>query len=323
MAVEDANKLAYLFEPLELARGPAGIPTQLVRMLGHIAAEGRVDISSISAVGIGATGPLDEIGLVNPTNLPFDRVPLIAPIHDVFPTHIVLKGDCTAAVLGEAIHGAGRTIPLNDLNMAYMNIGTGIGVGVLLDGCLIEGAHGNAGELGHLTVDTDGIKCGCGHYGCAEAYASGVGLAKNARLQLLNEDFKSLIYELALRKASLAKSSVTWSPTSPCEVLPYVDAEAVFIAAREGDRLGRKLVEQAIQALGLVLAAIGNAFNPELVTVGGNVGLSQANVLLPGVIEEMNKHIRVSAPEVVITKLGDRSVLYGALELARQVTQHG
>ena len=133
------------------------------------------------AVGIGVPGPLDPTaGIVEfSTNLGWRHLPLAALVSERFggvPT--VIEDDANSGALGEAIAGAGR----GSDPFAYLALGTGLGSGVIVAGQVVSGAHGAAGEVGHMAVhDRLGPHCNCGRYNCVEAWCSGIGLARRAR----------------------------------------------------------------------------------------------------------------------------------------------
>jgi glucokinase len=129
--------------------------------------------SEVEAIGLCSPGPVNaQAGIViNPPNLPGWRdVPLVWLAKEKFGLPVTLEKDCNAAGLAEALYGAGR----GHANVFYTGVGTGIGCGIILDGKIYRGAHGAAGEGGHVTIDYgSAILCGCGTPGCIEALASG------------------------------------------------------------------------------------------------------------------------------------------------------
>ncbi|MFQ6116729.1 MAG: ROK family protein, partial [Candidatus Bipolaricaulia bacterium] len=194
-----------------------GLGEQLVRLLRRALKE--AGIAGVAAIGIGAAGPLEEGAIkdsthIKPRKVPPEKaglplyIPLIEPLNEKFPVPIQVENDCTAAVLGEVYYGVGKEIEdKSRLHLVYVTISTGIGAGVWDGGRLLRGKDGNAAEVGHFFVKKDGLKCGCGSYGCAEAYCSGTGIAKNARMRLINEDLRpegdygSIILQLARERA--------------------------------------------------------------------------------------------------------------------------
>ena len=140
---------------------PSGVSQQIIDLI-H-----RLDVKP-EGIGIGAIGPINiETGEIRGTpNLPFDRIPIVRPLKDVFNVPVSMLNDCTVGVLGEWKHGAGKGYN----NLAYITLSTGLGGGVIVDGHILKGKDGNAAEIGHFTVDPDStLRCGCGCMGHWEA----------------------------------------------------------------------------------------------------------------------------------------------------------
>src|SRR5438270_570396 len=134
---------------------------------------GREKVRSIT---IAAPGPIDlkRGALVNPPNLPWQNVPLVAMMSRATGARVHLANDADMAGLGEFHHGAGR----GTRNMIYITWSTGVGGGLIVDGKLHRGAHGTAGEIGHTIIDPDGPLDNCGQRGCLEAFVSGTALQR-------------------------------------------------------------------------------------------------------------------------------------------------
>ncbi len=149
---------------------PEGLEVSLAQVWRAIGASLTPEVK---AIGVCSPGPLNsQSGIViNPPNLPGWRdVPLVRLAQEKFGLPVRLEKDCNAAGLAEALYGAGR----GHANVFYAGVGTGIGCGIILDGQIYRGAHGAAGEGGHVTIDYgSAILCGCGTPGCIEALASG------------------------------------------------------------------------------------------------------------------------------------------------------
>jgi glucokinase len=133
-----------------------------------------------------------------------------------------------------------------------MTIGTGIGGGLIINGRLYHGASDVAGEIGHVTIDQTGRRCGCGNYGCLEAYASGPAIAERAR-EALEFDEESILPSLVDNK------------------LADITAQTVYAAASKGDRVAREVVRDTARFLGTGIANLLNIFNPEVVVIAGGV----------------------------------------------------
>ena len=136
--------------------------------------------AQVSGIGICAPGPLDPTTgvILNPPNVPCWRnFPLAEEVRKVYRVPVRVDNDANAAALAEARWGAGRGYP----SVFYATIGTGIGTGIIFDGCIFHGRTGAAGEGGHVSIDYRGPLCNCGKPGCIEVYASGTAIGKRAR----------------------------------------------------------------------------------------------------------------------------------------------
>ena len=235
---------------------------------------GREKVRSIT---IAAPGPIDlKRGvLVNPPNLPWKNVPLAAMMSRATAAKVQLANDADMAALGEFHHGAGR----GTKNMIYITWSTGVGGGLIVDGRLHRGAHGTAGEVGHMIVDPDGPLDNCGQRGCLEALVSGRALATQ-----------------------------TGHPA----------AELFGLAAR-GDRGARTVVERAARYMGTALISLTNAFDPEIFVMGGGVSRSWKLVYPTMVETLRSSPFIKPArrPRLRRARLGDRAGQVGAVEWAR------
>jgi len=304
-----------------------GLARQLIRML-HTALEQLHD-PQLLAAGVVSAGRINGGGLLTPANIvaqgvtPIARsaplfLPLVEPLREAFHCPIELVNDCRGAVLGEVYDGLGKgVVDKNTLHLAYVTISTGFGVGAWDRGHLVLGKDGNAGELGHLVVRPGGLRCGCGNLGCVEAYASGAGVVRNAlaRLHTLGSETE--------RSARWAK--LIGAPETPDIVSPVPEAAQailtpamIFEAASRDDALAVSVVEDLVFAAGFAFAAIANAYDPEVISVGGGIALAHPD-LVPRIHAEMLRHLRVSPPEVLLTPLGSAAGERGALAIARDI----
>lgn len=301
VALSDANG-RILLKKSERTTGVTGldIVRQIVEM-GRSALDslGFTD-KNLKAVGVGSIGPLDlKKGLIaNPPNLRVGIIPIVEGIEKYFNVPVRLLNDCVAAVLGEKRFGAGRNLE----NIVYVTISTGIGGGALVDGHLLLGKDGNAHEVGHIVVDKEGIlECGCGKPGHWEAYCSGSGMLNYARL-LLKE------WGVDFSKSPLRKYFQ--------DDFSKATSKMLFDAAREGDELALRLIERIGLLNAIGFANIINAYDPELITVGGSVALFNSELVLDPVKKNVSKYAMNRLPEIKITPLGEDVVLYGALAAA-------
>ena len=202
----------------------------------------------VAGVGVGAAGLTDwRTGVVVlASNLGWRDVPLKERLEqELDGLRVEVDKDTNAAALAEARLGTGREFR----HFLYVTAGTGIGGGLILDGTLYRGATGGAGDIGHVVVDPDGPRCGCGDQGCVEVFSSGAGMVDRAR-------------EMLARGKEAASSAMT---------VEGLTTETIFKAAGEGDAVAARVVETAGRALGLALADYVNINNPEAIVLGGGV----------------------------------------------------
>src|SRR6202158_4183687 len=155
----------------------------VVEVLDSLLAKAQQNHWTIRAIGICAPGPLDPATgvVINPPNVPCWRnFPLAAEIEKVYRVPVKVENDANAAALAEAYWGAGRGYR----HIFYAGIGTGIGTGIVFAGRIYNGRTGAAAEGGHMSIDYDGPRCGCGKPGCIEVLAAGAAIARRARALL-------------------------------------------------------------------------------------------------------------------------------------------
>lgn len=279
----DGRVLSVKIAPSRRDEGPDGmIPRHLELGRAAVAAAG-VSWSDVRAVGIACGGPLDPVaGIIqSPLSLPgWDDIPLVDIVSTTLDRPAAVENDATAGALAEWWYGAGRSRGVR--NLVYLTISTGVGGGLVLDGNLYRGAAGNAGELGHLTVDYLGRQCACGRRGCLEAYASGTNIAVRAR------------------EALAAGEPSTLDPAG-------LTARDVAEAAAAGDALAARIWDETTDILATAVATILDVFNPELVVLGGGVTRSGDQLLGPvrsGALAQAMAPAAASA-DVVLAALGD------------------
>lgn len=149
----------------------------------------RIPLQDIIGIGIGAPGPIDiSTGMiVSPPNLTnWVDIPIVEWFKGKWPLPIFLDNDANAAALGEKWIGAAQ----NNKDFIYVTISTGIGAGIFVDGKILHGQKGNAGDIGHIVVDPSFGKCICGQYGCIESIASGTAIAKRGS-EIMGEDLST------------------------------------------------------------------------------------------------------------------------------------
>ncbi|MDQ3006488.1 MAG: ROK family protein, partial [Chloroflexota bacterium] len=206
----------------------------------------------IGGIGIGVPGVLDlEKGetLFLP-NLPgtWPHVPLQATITKLTGLPTVLLNDVRSITYGEWRFGAGRGVD----TLAVFAIGTGIGGGLVINGQLHLGIGGTGGELGHTVIDFNGPRCGCGNYGCLEAYASGPAISAMG-IKAVAQGLTTLLSEMCNYDLNL------------------ITPELIAQAAQEGDEIAKEIFEKAGFYLGIAAANICSAIGPRRIIITGGV----------------------------------------------------
>ena len=215
-------------------------------------------------VGIGIGAPMGnflEGSIDMATNLGWGKKIMVARrFSEFFNKPAFLINDATAAAIGERTSGVAKNMD----DFLVITLGTGLGCGVYVNGTLLNGKHGYAGELGHVIVDPNGRKCNCGRHGCLETYVSASGIMKSVN------EFKG--------KKGFEKSVLH-------DQEAYSDSKAVAMAAANGDTLAEYVFEFTGEVLANALANIVALFNPEAIIFSG--GLANAGSLLVGPVERL------------------------------------
>ncbi|MFB6305219.1 MAG: ROK family protein [Haloferacaceae archaeon] len=292
-AVADGTATVLAREVRATPRGPTGIAvTEAVLAVVRDACDAAgVDPADVDAAAVGSMGPLDltEGAVDGPPNLPdaVDRIPLTGPLRNLLDADVRLHNDAVAGVIGERFF-SDRTPD----DMVYLTVSSGIGAGVTVDGHVLSGWDGNAGEVGHMVVDPAGrMRCGCGRAGHWEAYCSGDNLP---------------LYAADLHDGE---------PTALAVDDPDLTAADVYALAGEDAFVDRVLDEvgrwNAIGVTNLV-----QAFAPLVVYVGGAVALNNPAAVLDPVRERLPDLVFANVPDLRLTTLGDDAVVLGALASA-------
>lgn len=268
--------------------------------------EKQIDVKEVVGAGMGVPGPVLENGQVTRcVNLGwYDKRPgdeLAALVG--FPVKV--GNDANVATLGEAWKGGAKGFS----NVVMLTLGTGVGGGVIIDGKMIAGNRGLAGELGHLTVNLDETEsCKCGNKGCLEQYASATGVVRVAKkLMRANGAVKTVRgYWKEFDAAKLIKINETKGLT----------CKDVYDLAKEGDPLAKEVTEILGRYLGLVLSEMTLMTDPDIFIIGG--GVSRAGEFLINSIQYYyDKFLSISKKraEVRLAELGNDAGIYGAAKL--------
>ena len=267
---------------------------RIVSAIEQIIVPRGIALSQLHAISIGAAGAIDsERGLVTfSPNLPgWHNIPLRDIVIERLGIKTWLINDTNAAALAEHYLGVGQGVN----NLIYLTLGTGIGGAIILDNKLYKGASGSAGEIGHMTIDVNGLRCKCGNIGCWETLASGTAVAREAIARIRNGEGSSLTEMVAGR-------------------IENITAEKVAMAASEGDSLALGVINKVATYLGVGLVNLVNIFNPEVIVVGGGMAKMGDLLLDPArqVVTDRAFPVAAKAVRIVTTQLGDDAGMLGA-----------
>ncbi|MDQ3705179.1 MAG: ROK family protein [Chloroflexota bacterium] len=221
-----------------------------------------VDASEVGCIGVGVPGRVDPAtGVVrHAVNLGWHELPLGERVSSELGVPCLLENDVRVAALG-AQRYLGSAAPAN---MVYVSVGTGIAAGLVLDGKVYRGTHGMAGEVGHMIVEPDGPRCGCGARGCLEALAAGPAIAR------------------------LGKAAARSSRDSLLRNYSTVTAAAVYEAARAGDAAAQGVTRKAGRYLALAIQQLVMAYDAECIVLGGGVS-REGEAFLQPILHELER----------------------------------
>ena len=274
----------------------------IVPQLAAIAEDLRPALGVVAALGVAIPGLVNRQTdrVVDSRDLPSTMFEdLHGGLQRATGLRVEIENDANAAAYGEFKVGAGR----GSRNLFYMMIGNGIGGAIILDGKLWTGASGFAGEVGHITIDPEGLQCVCGNTGCLETLASAPSIVRRAHERLYRDNTSSLS-RLGLNK--------------------NFNAEDVAHAAREGDDFAAMMIERTGKYIGTGVAGVINLLNIERIVLGGGV-MDAGPLILNPIIQEVKRRAFqpcFDATSIVISELGLDAAPIGVALLARDAELH-
>lgn len=296
VADPDHHVLGQARRPTPTKGGPPDVVAAIAEALEEAAAEAGVRPAALSGIGVGAPGAIDEGKgtLARAGNLPGwrDPYPLAGELAQRFGAHTVRLGnDVQVATDAEFTLGAAREFS----SLLGVFWGTGVGGGIVLDGKPWLG-RGAAGEIGHIPVHHRGLKCPCGRHGCMEAYAGRRAMEHRAR-KAVEDGEKTILFEIMEEKGRDRLTSGIWSR-----------------AIERGDELAERLIDEAVDALGIAVASACNVLDPEAVIIGGGLGVRFGDPYAKRIFEAMMPHLFHDAdpPVMRVAELGDLGGALGA-----------
>jgi glucokinase-like ROK family protein len=291
--------LARHAEPASVRDGPIKILGHCCSLLENMLKENGLSPEKMSGIGIGVPGPVDFSAgtVVSPPIMPgWDCYPIIQTVQQWFPSaNVVVDNDVNVMALGELSLGAAQGVD----NLIYVKIGTGIGAGIICEGNIYRGSSGCAGDIGHICVNKSGPLCHCGNRGCLETVAGGPAIAERSLLAA-QAGQSPILLEHYGRNGQILR------------------AEDVGEAAREGDAVAIEAIRESGQAVGDVLAALVNFYNPDMIVIGGGVS-NLGNLLLSSIrlaVFSRSLPLATRNLQIVFSEIGGDAGIFGALGLA-------
>ncbi len=272
--------------------GRASVPTNLPRPAEAIAdsiaeaarlamTDAGIELDVVSSVGVGTPGAVSADGIVeNDANLGFINTPLRAMLEERIGKPVRVGNDANCAALGEQVAGSG----IGTNSFIAITLGTGVGGGIIIDGKLLTGINGAAGEIGHMVIDREGIPCKCGRIGCFEQYASATALIRNAKEK----------------------------------GLPISSAKDVFTLSSTGNLIAAELIDDYIEYLSVGIVNLINIFQPDMISLGGGIAAQGERLLAPlrKKVEE-KRYTKYSEKQTLLrcATLGNDAGIIGAASL--------
>ena len=288
---EDGNLLAKASVPTPPIVDAAGFAA-VTEAIDQVVAKAQIPRAFVAGIGLAVPCPIPASGDAKvKANIAINLPELKIAIQEHCPDAVVkYENDATAAAMGEAWLGSAKGVQ----NVVMVTIGAGVGGGVIVNGDVVSGVVGAGGEIGHITVNRhETATCGCGKHGCLEQYSSATGVVRCMK-KLLEEN-----------------------PEVDCVLRgKEFEAKDVFDAARSGDALAAREVEEMSNTLGMALANIASTTDPEMFLVGGGVARA-GDVLFDPLVKHFKEYAFRSCRETPIksASLGNDAGIYGAVRL--------
>lgn len=279
-------------------RSPEKIADDIALSIENAIEKAGIKKSDIKAVGIGSPGAVDsKNGIVHrATNLGFFELPLCDMLKQRTGFDFYIENDANSAAYGEFLAGAGK----GKNSLIAMTLGTGVGGGIVLDGKIYSGCNGAAGELGHIIIHKNGLKCSCGRHGCLEAYASATALIKQTK-KAMKKNPDSLMWKLVNSN------------------IENVNGRTAFDGMRQGDEIAQKTVDNYLGYVATGAIDMINIFQPDVFCIGGGISNEKDYLLIPVKAHydhrDFCKDLKVRT-QIKIAELGNNAGMIGAAFLS-------
>ncbi len=261
-----------------------------------------IRLDDVGAIGVGIPGIAENVNgtVIFCTNLGWHNVPLREELRRHIDKPVFIDNDATVAGLAESIAGVSQGAS----SSVFLTLGTGVGGGIIINGKPWTGAHGVASELGHLTLEVDGIPCTCGKDGCLERYCSATALIRMAR------------EAVSLHPDSLVLIRADGRPEN-------IDGRVVIDCAKEGDPAAMKVFDRYTKYLALACNNVVSFLDPEVIVLGG--GISNAgSFLLDAVREKLPRYLMFRTmpySRLELAVLGNSAGMIGAALLGKMMVE--
>jgi glucokinase len=287
----------------ETFRGEEAVYQNIRNLLKDLILRQGLTSGEILGIGVGSPGPLDtKRGLIiHAPLMKWRNFPVMDRLAADFNLPVCLDNDGNLGALAEQRCGAARDLR----NIIYMTVSTGCGSGIMINGELYRGAHDGAGEVGHMSIDPDGLQCPCGSRGCFELYASGTALLNTMRNDMAAGK-RSSVFTLADNDGAKLSGR-------------HLDEAAAL-----GDEYALALYRKEGYYLGAGLANLFNLFDPQAIVLGGGItkGRRFFHQTMMDTLKERCEQ-PVHDDSVRYSEMNDRVILYGAFFLIREYVENG
>ncbi len=282
-------------------RGVDKVIERIARCVQDAVDEADLTLKHVDGVGIGAPGAVnfaDGTVIFAPNMEGWKDVPLKKDLEKLLGVPVFVENDCNIAALGVYV----TELKSKPTSMLGIFVGTGIGGGIVINGELYSGYGHTAGEIGHMVIEINGPKCGCGNKGCFEALASRTAIFQQIKAGVKNGE-KTILTEMLgdsledMRSGDLRK------------------------AIRRGDKFVDRVIEGAAEYIGIATANLVNILNPEVVVLGGGVMEALADEMMSVIVETAKDYAMpgtMKGVDIVASKLGDNAGITGGAVLARK-----
>ena len=287
-------------KPTNINSGTKVYVKDIAELINKVVSISKLKKENIVAVCLGVPGSVNpQTGIIGfAPNLGIKNYKMKSELEKLIPYPVLLENDVNLGVLGIKNYGAGK----KSVNMLAVFVGTGIGGGVIINGKIYRGFNFVAGEIGHMLVQKNGPKCGCGKKGCFEALASRTAIVNNIIYDVKKLKKKSVL-------ADLIKSN------------QRIKSGALKNAIDKKDKVVMQRITEACEVIGDVLGSVCNLMNFDMIVLGGGVIEALDDFMMPIIKEEFHNHVFDAAEKgvkIVSSKLGDDAAIYGGLALAEE-----